>query len=137
MTSSIDAVQSISVRDVAMVKVFRPPFFGAIGGGTGGAIAIYTRRGGDVNQNSASSQGMLNTIITGYAKFKEFYNPQYDNPNELADTDIRTTLYWTFFNLIRYKYYYQGESFSGLVRPFVSRFRLCAYHKQLSRFSCE
>ena len=94
MTSSIDAVQSISVRDVAMVKVFRPPFFGAIGGGTGGAIAIYTRRGGDVNQNSASSQGMMNTIITGYAKFKEFYNPQYDNPNEIADTDIRTTLYW-------------------------------------------
>ena len=94
MNSSIDAVQSISVKDIAMVKVFRPPFFGSMGGGTGGAIAIYTRRGGDVNQSSTSNLGMLNTIITGYTKFKEFYNPQYDNPNELADTDIRTTLYW-------------------------------------------
>jgi hypothetical protein len=78
-----------------MVKVFRPPFFGSMGGGGGGAIAIYTRKGGDTRtDNSKSSKGMLSAILSGYTRFKEFYNPQYDNPAENPETDIRTTLYW-------------------------------------------
>ena len=39
------------MNDVAYIKVFRPPFIGAIGGGAGGAIAIYSRKGGDVQTN--------------------------------------------------------------------------------------
>lgn len=35
---------AVSISDIALVKVFPPPFFGNPGGG-GGAIAIYTRRG--------------------------------------------------------------------------------------------
>ena len=65
-----------------------------MGGGGGGAIAIYTRKGGDFNNNAATGKGMANTILTGYSKFKEFYNPQYDNPAENPESDIRTTLYW-------------------------------------------
>jgi hypothetical protein len=88
-------VMNISIRDIAMVKVFRPPFFGSMGGGGGGAIAIYTRKGGDTRtDNSKSSKGMLSAILAGYTRFKEFYNPQYDNPAENPETDIRTTLYW-------------------------------------------
>ena len=37
---------------------------------------------------------MLSAILSGYTRFKEFYNPQYDNPAENPETDIRTTLYW-------------------------------------------
>ncbi len=36
---------SISMSDIAMIKVFRPPFMGSHGGGMNGAIAVYTWRG--------------------------------------------------------------------------------------------
>jgi hypothetical protein len=90
-------IQSMNIRDIAIIKIFRPPFFGGIGGGSGGAIAIYTKKGGDVRQSSdgKSSKGMLSTLIPGYTRFKEFYNPQYDIPGDNPDTDIRTTLFWS------------------------------------------
>ena len=40
-------LNSLSVNDIAMVKVIKGPFVGAIGNGPGGAIAIYTIRGED------------------------------------------------------------------------------------------
>lgn len=40
-------VASIPMTDIAIVKVFPPPFIGAPGGGA--AVAIYTRRGGEAN----------------------------------------------------------------------------------------
>jgi hypothetical protein len=95
MQVSPDMVMTLSIRDIAMVKVFRPPFFGSFGGGGGGAIAIYTKKGGDSRtDNSKNSKGMLSAMLSGYTRFKEFYNPQYDNPAENPETDIRTTLYW-------------------------------------------
>lgn len=42
-----DALNSINMNDVAIIKVFRPPFLGAIGGGADGAIAVYTKNGDD------------------------------------------------------------------------------------------
>ncbi len=95
MQVGADYIQSINVSDIAMVKVFRPPFFGSMGGGSGGAIAIYTKKGGDYKgDNSKSSKSMQSALLAGYTRFKEFFNPQYDNPAESTETDIRTTLYW-------------------------------------------
>ena len=94
MQSSIDMVQTVNVRDIAMVKVFRPPFFGSIGGGSGGAIAIYTKKGNEARRNDPNAKGLENTVLGGYSRFKEFYHPSYDKPNENFETDIRTTLYW-------------------------------------------
>lgn len=94
MASSIDMVQSMNVRDIAMVKVFRPPFFGSIGGGSGGAIAIYTKKGGDARKADPNAKGLENTVLGGYSRFKEFYNPSYEKPSETFETDNRTTLYW-------------------------------------------
>ncbi|MEN9686123.1 MAG: hypothetical protein RLZZ28_1909 [Bacteroidota bacterium] len=94
MQSSIDVVQSISVRDIAMVKVFRPPFFGSIGGGSGGAIAIYLRKGSEARKGDPNSKGLENTVLGGYSRFKEFYQPVYEKPTDNFETDIRTTLYW-------------------------------------------
>lgn len=94
MSSPIDMVQSISVRDIAMVKVFRPPFFGSIGGGSGGAIAIYTKKGADARKADPNAKGLENTVLGGYSKFREFYNPSYEKPSETFETDNRTTLYW-------------------------------------------
>jgi hypothetical protein len=95
MQVGADFIQSINVRDIAMVKVFRPPFFGSMGGGSGGAIAIYTKKGGDFKgDNTKSSKSMQSALLVGYTRFKEFFNPQYENLAENNETDIRTTLYW-------------------------------------------
>lgn len=40
-----EAVTSLSTSDIAMIKVFRPPFMGVPMGSAGGAIAVYTKRG--------------------------------------------------------------------------------------------
>lgn len=41
------AIASINMSDVAIIKVFRPPFVAAMGGGANGAIAVYTRDGSE------------------------------------------------------------------------------------------
>ena len=89
----IDAefLNTIPVSDIAFVKVFRPPFMGGFNA-SGGAIAVYTRKGDDIK----SKPGGLNTnTIAGYTPIREFYSPNYlrfDKRNEQAD--LRTTLYW-------------------------------------------
>ena len=69
-----DFVSSVSVNDVAYIKVFRPPFMGGFNGANG-AIAIYTRRGNDVK--SAPGKGLDNNKVFGYTLIKEFYSPNY------------------------------------------------------------
>ncbi len=44
--TDVQQVNTLNMADIAIIKVFPPPFFGA-SGGSGGAIAIYTRRGGE------------------------------------------------------------------------------------------
>lgn len=46
---------SVNVNDIALVKVFRPPFMGAFGGGSGGAIAVYTKKGTEDDGDSSDS----------------------------------------------------------------------------------
>ncbi|MBY0481785.1 MAG: hypothetical protein K2Q21_10540 [Chitinophagaceae bacterium] len=94
MKMSIDMVQTIPVTNIAYIKVLRPPFFGSAGGGAGGAIAIYTKKGKSATSNTDNSKGMENTILGGYSVFKEFYSPNYDKPTGNFDADNRTTLYW-------------------------------------------
>lgn len=95
MPSQSSILQTIATQDIAMIKVFRPPFFGSFGGGAGGAIAIYTKKGSSrSSNNNRSNKEMFSTVLGGYSRFKEFYNPSYDNPAENPETDIRTTLYW-------------------------------------------
>ena len=86
-----EEIKTLQVADIAYVKVFRPPFFGSFGSGEGGAIAIYTRKGDDVQ--FVSGRGMGYALIDGYTKYKEFYSPDY-SVNQTIETDIRTTLYW-------------------------------------------
>jgi len=46
----------LSVNDIAMIKVIKGPFVGAIGGGGGGTIAIYTIRADDEEEEESPSQ---------------------------------------------------------------------------------
>ena len=94
MRTDVSMIQSMNVFDIAYIKVFRPPFFGAAGGGSGGAVAIYTKKGNDSRRSDPNSKGMDMIILAGYSKFKEFYSPAYDRPQTNFDPDIRSTLYW-------------------------------------------
>jgi hypothetical protein len=98
MQSDVNTIQNLSMADIAMVKVFRPPFYGAPGGGSGGAIAVYTRKGAAVN--NADVKGLDFAKIPGYSPTKEFYSPDYSKYDERhSDADYRSTLYWEPFFL--------------------------------------
>lgn len=84
---------NMSMTDVALVKVYRPPFMGGFGGSPGGAIAVYTRKGGDVKREPG--EGMPHKTVAGYSLIKEFYSPNYLSLSEdHSKVDARNTLYW-------------------------------------------
>lgn len=87
-----DMISSLSVNDVAYVKIIRPPFMGSINGANG-AIAIYTRKGNDVK--SEPGKGLPSNVVTGYTAIRQFYSPNYSSFKQDQDKkDMRTTLYW-------------------------------------------
>ncbi|GAB3019104.1 Plug domain-containing protein [Niabella terrae] len=91
--TDVNMVSSVNINDVAYIKAFRPPFMGGFNGANG-AIAIYTRRGGDVK---TESKGIPSVKLTGYTPIRQFYSPRYINtqpPAQGEDRDVRTTLYW-------------------------------------------
>ncbi len=90
--SQIETLSSISLSNIAYIKVFRPPFTGSFGGGSG-AIAIYTKTGADITV--PQNKGLPSKLIIGYTPDKEFYSPNYqtfDSRNQ--EEDVRSTLYW-------------------------------------------
>ena len=91
ITTDASAIENIPMSDVAMVKIFSPPFFGAFGGGGGGAIAVYLKKGAAANQ---TSKGLDYANIPGYAPIKEFYSPDYSKTDQINNNDYRKTLYW-------------------------------------------
>lgn len=97
MNTDVTQLQSVSMNDVAMIKIFRPPFFGAMGGGAGGAIAVYTKKGASANSNF---KGLDFTNLAGYSVIKQFYSPNYETNNDPTVADYRTTLYWNPFILM-------------------------------------
>ncbi len=93
MPADADMISSLSITDVAYVKVLRPPFFGGTGGGASGAIAIYTKKGND--RPNEPGKGLSNNSVRGYTTMREFYSPNYGTFNENDNKkDVRTTLYW-------------------------------------------
>lgn len=86
-------VSRIPMSDVAMVKIFEPPFVGASGSGAGGAIAIYLKKG--ITQYGPRGLDYIN--IAGYSPVKEFYSPDYSKADAPTNSDLRKTLYWNPF----------------------------------------
>ncbi|MFT3902899.1 MAG: hypothetical protein QM727_06975 [Niabella sp.] len=91
--TDVSMLSGINVNDVAYIKTMPPPFLGGFNGANG-AVAIYTRRGGDAPREP--SKGLSGSKIEGYTLIKEFYSPKYLTtavpPG--ADRDLRTTIYW-------------------------------------------
>ena len=64
----VDAEQllGLNVGDIAIIKAYPPPFFGATGGsGSGGGIAVYTRRGEYRRDDSTLNKWLF--TIKGYS----------------------------------------------------------------------
>ncbi len=94
MQADVSMISGININDIAYIKVLRPPFMGAVGGGGGGAVAIYTKKGSDVKPEPG--KGLNRALVTGYSTPKEFYSPDYKDLSASADVaaDYRSTLYW-------------------------------------------
>lgn len=98
--TDVSFLQNMNMADVAYVKVFNPGSTGVISSTGGGAIAIYTRKGGDRAAND-KAKGLDYVQITGYTAIKEFYSPDYATASALNDLpDLRTTLYWAPYILL-------------------------------------
>jgi hypothetical protein len=53
MRTDASFLNSLSVNDIAMIKVIKGPFAGAIGNGGGGTIAIYTLKGEEEDEDES------------------------------------------------------------------------------------
>lgn len=88
------ALNNIPMSDVAYIKVFRPPFFGAYLGGSGGAIAIYTRRGDEAGMYDVT--GLKRIKLEGYTRPTNWESTVSDpDKNKKPARDIHKTLYWS------------------------------------------
>jgi hypothetical protein len=87
-------LRDIPVRDIALVKVFRPGTMVGSGGG-GGSIAVYLKKGSSKNDDP-SFKGLDRSPVIGYAPVRQFFSPDYEKNPELNSTsgDARITLYW-------------------------------------------
>lgn len=103
INTPIDLVRNLAISDISYIKALRPPFFGSAGGGSGGAIAIYTKRGANNKGGNENKKGMEYAVLGGYSVFKEFFNPNYDKPAESFEVDTRATLYWNPYLLTNKK----------------------------------
>lgn len=93
MQVDASTVKTISVSQIAMVKVFSPGSATAMSGGSGGVIAVYTKKGSS-RPPDPSIKGLEMARIAGYNPVREFYSPDYLIYPEPEADDIRTTLYW-------------------------------------------
>lgn len=90
-----NAISSLPVSDVAMIKVIKSGFVGGVGGGGGGAVAIYTRRGDTQAANTQKPPSLNNSVLQGYDKVAPFYAPDYkDAAMKRIEKDTRDVLYW-------------------------------------------
>jgi len=93
MPTNIAMLTNINIGDVAFIKVLRPTFVGGFGGSSG-AIAVYTRKGGD-SKSDVDTRGFEKYRKNGYDIVKEFYAPDYTVRKEIHILqDKRLTLYW-------------------------------------------
>jgi hypothetical protein len=88
-------MQGLMVSDIALVKFYETGFFGAGTSASGGAIAVFTKKGDDLGDKN-STNNLPFFMVNGFAVTKEFYRPDYSQKDMLANgsLDQASTLYW-------------------------------------------
>ncbi|GAB3022080.1 Plug domain-containing protein [Niabella terrae] len=82
-------ISSLPASEIALIKIY-PQFIGARGNQA--AIAVYTKRGDDLNASMEATGDIVD--YDGYSIIKEFYAPDYSQPPEMNYRDYRLTLNW-------------------------------------------
>jgi len=125
MPADVELMNTINMSDVAYIKVFSPSSANAFSSSGGGAIVVYTKKGGDVTNNS---KGLDFITLNGYAPFKQFYSPDYaTNPPNADLPDLRATLYWNPYIFLnkgtrRFKYQFYNNDVTHRYRVVLEGF---------------
>jgi hypothetical protein len=82
------------MANIAMVKVFTPGAARPMSGSQGGIIAVYTKKGEDLNKPVHMEGGLPTIQLAGYSPAREFYSPDYSADSSRNRQDFRTTIYW-------------------------------------------
>ncbi len=92
--STIEQIAYIQSADVEAVEVFRGTE-GMAFGGSGGAIAIYTRQG-DANYQGPrrAVANVLKIRVPGFYRARQFFTPRYGLAPTTSPDPRRLTLYW-------------------------------------------
>lgn len=89
--ADIFQLRLLRTKDIALVKFYEAGFVGVGSSFPGGAIAVYTK---EQDKNEQKPEKLSFVEYNGYSISKEFYSPDYKNPDVKPATDNRTTLYW-------------------------------------------
>lgn len=91
--STVPDIRSLTMGEIAFIKFYEAGFPGVSSSTPGGAIAIYTKKGGEAPKENVAGEQYF--ISNGYSVTKEFYHPDYSMPDTKSSVpDRRTTLYW-------------------------------------------
>lgn len=85
-----NVIATLMSSEIALIKVYSS-FAAASGGGAGGALAIYTKKGED-RRDVKSLSNLQN--YNGYSVIKEFYAPDYKEAKLADKPDNRITIDW-------------------------------------------
>jgi hypothetical protein len=89
--SDIFQLRLLRTQDIALVKFYEAGFVGVGSSFPGGALAVYTK---EKDKNEEKPEKLSFVDYQGYSIIKQFYQPDYNNPNLKPPSDNRTTLYW-------------------------------------------
>ena len=95
----LSSLSSLDINSIAYVKAFRPPFVGAFLNGPHGAIALYSKKGYSPVYRNEYNGGLESSVLSGYTKFKEFIQPDYESIKVASEPDYRGTVYFNPFVL--------------------------------------
>lgn len=96
MEIDVISARGIPLNVIDKIEVLKDASNTAVFGmrGGNGVIAIYTRRGENVYYESPSFN-LISKSVEGFAQAREFYAPNYENPDSIQKAiDKRATLFW-------------------------------------------
>jgi hypothetical protein len=82
-------LSTIPMREIALVRIYSSGIMG-----NGGALAVYTKRGGDESKTNKLFENMTKLVVPGFSRAVQFYTPDYNSKKLNVKTDNRRTIYW-------------------------------------------
>ena len=97
MPTDVSFIDGIPMMDIDHIDVVKGPRAAIYGGrGSGGLVAVYTKRGeGGKEIPDENAKGVIRPELQGFSIPRIFYSPQYEAESPAPNSpDLRSTLYW-------------------------------------------